>query len=122
MMHQVLSSVLKVWNIIMYVKRTPIIPNAKILLIGLIFHTVNVISFSAKMMNLWWLNLVLLSSGVIKATEPTTEDASDTDDAENDIIINIINSQKRRIIMEKIPMDRQSYLVLALHKQNSAQR
>ncbi|GFV70128.1 hypothetical protein TNCV_4337371 [Trichonephila clavipes] len=66
--------------------------------------------------------LKIKNRGVIKATEPTKEDASDTDDAENDIIINIKNSQKRRIIMENIPMDRQSYLVLALHKQNNTQR
>ncbi|GFU04692.1 uncharacterized protein TNCV_4377431 [Trichonephila clavipes] len=55
---------------------------------GLIFHIVNVISFSAKKINLWWLKLDLLSSGIVKAAEPTTEDASATDDAEAVIIIN----------------------------------
>ncbi|GFT97487.1 hypothetical protein TNCV_386681 [Trichonephila clavipes] len=57
-------------------------------LIGLIFHTVSVISFSAKVINLWWLKFDLLFSGIVKAEEPTTEDASDTDDAEAVIIIN----------------------------------
>ncbi|GFT97502.1 hypothetical protein TNCV_386751 [Trichonephila clavipes] len=39
-------------------------------------------------MNLWWLKFDLLSPGIVKAMEPTTEDASDTNDAEAVIIIN----------------------------------
>ncbi|GFY67731.1 hypothetical protein TNIN_351881 [Trichonephila inaurata madagascariensis] len=66
-------------------KLTPIKRN---FIFGLIFHTINAISFSAKVMNLWWLKLDLLSSGIVKPMEPITEDASATDDAETDIIVN----------------------------------
>ncbi|GFT36665.1 hypothetical protein NPIL_503651 [Nephila pilipes] len=54
-----------------------------------ILHTVSVIPFSTKVINLWWLKLdLLLSSGIIKAIDPISEEASATDEADVVIIMN----------------------------------
>ncbi|GFR30332.1 hypothetical protein TNCT_687341 [Trichonephila clavata] len=63
-------------------------PKIKFLLMGVIFHAVNVIPFSANVMNLWWLKLDLpLSSGIVKAVALTSLEASATDEADAIIIM-----------------------------------
>ncbi|GBN14882.1 hypothetical protein AVEN_207302-1 [Araneus ventricosus] len=61
----------------------PIKQNKRFLLIGMMLHTVRVMSFSAHMMNLWWARVdYALFSGMIRGFDPTSKEASVIIDAD----------------------------------------
>ncbi|GBN89905.1 hypothetical protein AVEN_90891-1 [Araneus ventricosus] len=64
---------------------------------GIIFHTVIVISFSAHIRNFCWAIVdILLFPGMVKALTPTAEDASATADADVVMVKNMQKLVKKR--------------------------
>ncbi|GFU11060.1 hypothetical protein TNCV_2833981 [Trichonephila clavipes] len=72
-----------------YVNVMPIMPKVKLLLIGVIPHKVNAISFSAHIMNLsWWIIEFPPISGIVQTLQPTSYEASATFEAAENITKN----------------------------------